>query len=700
MIKGTFIIILSIFGSLLITIKDAQAQDFPVGTENLDYMKKLPVLRDHVVARELSTHDKAGGNDNGFTNKAEWIRKEKEGVVIFDVEGPGSIMSFWYSWPNYRSLPKWVDRMWACWLGDVEIYIDQKDEPYIDVPLRQFIGPCPHCYPLAVTGDESTGGYISYVPISFQDGAKVIVDHAAIPNFFYHFWYHTYPFGTEVESYTGEGDFSRWLEEWNPENIGPITKDRLWETDDVTVEARSEKEFARFDTAGIIRSIRMLLPEDDEALRSLRLLVYWEGEDSPSVEAPLSLLYAVENRFSKKPAEVADNAKFRSIVIGKDEEGLWYFNLPMPFNREARLALANCREDPVRVGRIKVEIENKPFPGLGKSAGYFRTHFNQSRDLVANRDYVLAHLHGRGHIVGTVLAVEDTPETFLEGDERIYVDGSRYPLIMGDATETYFNGSWYFSESAFSCPLHGAPTFRMIDRSIEARSDVTMYRFHLTDLVPFRSEVRFSIQHGPVNNVPGNYRSLVFYYGLEQPVLFKSDLVAMADEESLGDHQFKGAGKAKIFKRDGFFEGEFDGDILGELERPKWLSASNWMFYLTLKSIFGKPPEDSPDRRTFKVRQDKDAYEFSMQIDPDNNGVILRRLFDQGIPDQRARIEVDGEDAGVWFNAGHNKWKIWCEDEFMIGPELTSGKDNIRIQVSPLSGVFTACEYEALSLVL
>ena len=60
--------------------------------------------------------------------------------------------------------------------------------------------------------------------------------------------------------------------------------------------------------------------------------------------------------------------------------------------------------------------------------------------------------------------MENTHENFLEGDERIYTDGGRSPLIIGGATETYFNGSWYFCERAFACPVHGAPTFRMKGR--------------------------------------------------------------------------------------------------------------------------------------------------------------------------------------------------------------------------------------------
>ena len=41
-----------------------------------NFMENFPVLRDLVICRNISAHDKKGGNDNGFSNKAEWIRLE------------------------------------------------------------------------------------------------------------------------------------------------------------------------------------------------------------------------------------------------------------------------------------------------------------------------------------------------------------------------------------------------------------------------------------------------------------------------------------------------------------------------------------------------------------------------------------------------------------------------------------------------
>jgi len=674
---------------------------FPIGYDALDYRNTLPVLRDLVIARESSTHDRQGGNDNGFTNKAEYVRrKSRRGTVILDVEGPGCVYSLWYSWPNQPRIPASVERVWARRLKQVKVYFNREDQPYIDLPLRKLAGTSPFTFPLSIHADQSTGGYITYVPLSFEKGIKMEVDGGKMPLFFYHVWYHTYPYGTGVNTYTGKERLSSAILSRLSGPAAPIPPDRLERAIDINLAPGQEREVMAFKSGGTIRSIRMKLPEDDMVLRSVRLLIRWDGESSPSVSAPLSLFYAVENRFREEPAAISENAPLAGPIIGRDKEGFHYLNLPMPFKRKAGFALINDGGNTVKIQEFRVELDRTVFQGLGSSVGYFRTHFNSSYNLEPNRDYMLARLHGRGHIIGTVMAVEDTPETFLEGDERIYTDGSRYPLIMGDATETYFNGSWYFWESAFTCPFHGTPTFRMYKKAIGAKSDITMYRFHLTDLVPFRSEVRFGIQHGPFSNVPGNYRSLVFYYGVSKKGLRRSDVIKMGDYIQLTAHQFRQEeSKHKLAERSGFFEGEHDGSWLGELEKPKYTSHMMWNLILTVRGIVSRPKKNSPERKTFFSREDSQPYEFIVKTDPHNRGVMLRRLFDQNIPDQKAAIEVDGKPAGTWFNAGRNRWKRWAEDDFIIGPWLTEGKDRLTIRVIPKSKVFTSCEYQVFSLI-
>jgi hypothetical protein len=124
------------------------------------------------------------------------------------------------------------------------------------------------------------------------------------------------------------------------------------------------------------------------------------------------------------------------------------------------------------------------------------------------------------------------------------------------------------------------------------------------------------------------------------------------------------------------------------------------MLWNTVRSPFHKPPKDSPDRVSFKVAQHNKPYEFTVKIDPEADAVMLRRVLDQSVFDQKAIIEVDGKTAGIWFNTGNNKWKIFAEDDLILDPSTTAGKSEIKIRVVPESRKFTAAEYTVFSIIL
>ena len=237
----------------------------------------------------------------------------------------------------------------------------------------------------------------------------------------------------------------------------------------------------------------------------------------------------------------------------------------------------------------------------------------------------------------------------------------------------------------------------MRKKGIGSNSDITMYRFHVTDWIPYRRGARFSIQHGPFNDVPGNYRSLVFYYGLPTDSLDDSDAVALADSNDLAAHAFSGSADRQRI-REGFFIGEGNGQDLGLRSCPKWLHPMLWVLYLTARGIFHDPPATSPDRVRFTVSEFSEPHEFTVKVDPAASAIMLRRVFDQSVADQRARVDVDGVAAGIWFNPGRNKWKIFAEDDLILDPGATAGKSEIRIRITPESSTFTVSEYTVFSL--
>ena len=101
--------------------------------------------------------------------------------------------------------------------------------------------------------------------------------------------------------------------------------------------------------------------------------------------------------------------------------------------------------------------------------------------------------------------------------------------------------------------------------------------------------------------------------------------------------------------------------------------------------------------------------EFTVKIDPENLGVMLRRKLDYSMANQRAEVyvsqpgaaESDWKLAGVWYTAGSNSAlysypndelgasqqavevsnRRFRDDEFLVPRELTQGKSAIRVRV-------------------
>ena len=92
---------------------------------------------------------------------------------------------------------------------------------------------------------------------------------------------------------------------------------------------------------------------------------------------------------------------------------------------------------------------------------------------------------------------------------------------------------------------------------------------------------------------------------------------------------------------------------------------------------------------------------FTMQVDPNNNGVVLTRRLDPGIADQVATVAVNGDIVGRWAPNAGNGLDEWAEESVTIPGNLTSGKTQLTITNSFVSSAldFNEFTYWAYSVV-
>ena len=164
---------------------------------------------------------------------------------------------------------------------------------------------------------------------------------------------------------------------------------------------------------------------------------------------------------------------------------------------------------------------------LPEDTPYFHAQYRQEYPAQHGRDYVLLETKGKGHYVGTVLAVRTrSPAWFGEGDEKIYIDGEAKPSIWGTGTEDYFLSAWGLKKT--STPYFGVPYF---DQWGIVGGHTSAYRWHLNDPIVFNTGIKVTIEHfgwiAPDENPDykstswnereDDYASVAFWYQTGEP---------------------------------------------------------------------------------------------------------------------------------------------------------------------------------------
>lgn len=461
-------------------------------------LSRLALLR-HPGVKPLgfSSYDRTGGNNDGFKGTYSKLREEAGSSVLAEVSGPGILQRIWFthSVMDHAGL---LDRK-----GEhIRIYLDGHDQPALDVPLEDLLTGRLRRFPRPLVG-EGSGGYVSYVPIAFQNGCKVVVDGLGVR--FYQMNFLSLPAAVAVSSFRAEAtqqeqaDLDQAVRLWShPGELAALGRNGADRADyAVDAIARTSLTFALPDGPRTIRSLEVQpTAETADAWRRARLRLIWDADDAETagVDAPLG--YAFGQAFGSAP--------YASLLVGQTASG-WYLHAPMPYRRSARLRLDT--EQPIR-GTVRVLTTLKVDPG----AGFFRAHYTEALPTQPHVDFPFLNLEGRGHYAGVFLATEGRAELplWLEGDDRFTVDGQL--AIHGTGTEDYFNGGWYAVEGRLSRPAtypsHGVPVYGKQGAFMRA----ALYRWHVADPVPFVHAIAAGIEHGEVNTSPADYRAAVFWY--------------------------------------------------------------------------------------------------------------------------------------------------------------------------------------------
>jgi hypothetical protein len=258
---------------------------------------------------------------------------------------------------------------------------------------------------------------------------------------------------------------------------------------------------AEIDGPGAIHHIWVTIAAEPFYGRKIILRMYWDGEESPSVEAPIGDFFGVGHGL---------NRNFSSLPIVCSSEGrarncYWY----MPFGRSARITASNEGSQPV--GAFYYYIDYRELSELPQDTPCFHAQYRQEMPCLPNKNYVICEASGQGHYVGCNLSILQTAMGWWgEGDDMIYVDEEEFPSLYGTGSEDYFSDAWGMREDEnlfYGCPLQ--------ESDFLVGSKATVYRFHIPDPIPFKKSIRVSIEHGHANNRSDFYSSVAYWYQIE-----------------------------------------------------------------------------------------------------------------------------------------------------------------------------------------
>lgn len=253
----------------------------------------------------------------------------------------------------------------------------------------------------------------------------------------------------------------------------------------VKIEPGQTFELADIDGPGAIQQI-WITPTGNWRFSILR--VYWDGEDTPSIETPVGDFFCMG---------WGEYAHVNSLPVCVNPGSAFNSYWEMPFRGHCRITFENIDEEPV----VLYYQINYTLTDVPDDVAYLHAQFRRTNPLPYKEVYTIADgIKGQGQYVGTYMAWQvNNTGWWGEGEIKFYMDGDTdFPTICGTGTEDYFCGSYNFDRNGqyteFSTAYAGLPQVIRPDGAYRSQQRFGLYRWHIMDPVRFEKDLRVTIQ--------------------------------------------------------------------------------------------------------------------------------------------------------------------------------------------------------------
>lgn len=687
----------------------------PVGLDAYRMWDQLPLQRIGERAYMVSTYMREGGNRAADSRNFLWMGEDEDYSVTMDVIGPGVLY--------FKRTNHWHGSPWH-YVVDGNDYViketgtDDPENAKKVIKHATFLPEKAFPEPLTFTWTKTKGADLMWVPIGFENSFQL-----AYGRTFYGTGYYIY------KRYADEENLSQPIKAWDINDVPSkdvvellsrsgtdiAPKDIPTERGAIELD-RSRQIFAEIRNVGpsVVRALKFTLPLAKAIdLEDVRLLVTWDDRISPSIDAPLALFYGTGTLYNRDEQEYL--VKGFPIHVRFDYEqqkvelACYY---PMPFFKSARFELAGI--DPGEA-EIQYEIRYEPYADVAPNqSSYFHATYKDFANPELGQDMTLLDTRGiegedvwSGNFVGTSFLF--TKRNFLqtlEADPRFFFDGARSPQAHGTGTEEWGGGGDYWGGETMTLPFAGHPVGAR--RGDEAKNEKdrhhSAYRFLIADAMPFGNRAVINLEHGGWNLSKEHYRTVTYWYGLPAASLVQTDLVDIGSDASESYHAYHSPHASEVQE----ITSRFDGLSIDTFPQDAWeLPKDERAFYDRYVGGEVFPAHTETGRYT------RGVSEFSVHLDADNHGALLRRTMDYSFPNQKAEVYIADasnqinpknpkwELAGTWYTSGSNTYvysppdgelgerkyhvqtsnRRFKDAEFLIPARLTRNRSKIRVRV-------------------
>jgi len=261
----------------------------------------------------------------------------------------------------------------------------------------------------------------------------------------------------------------------------------------IKIEAGQTFTLAEMQGPGVVQHIWMTLKGHN---RFSILRIYWDGEQTPSVECPAGDFFA---------CGWDEFAQVSSLAVCVNPGSGYNCYWPMPFCKSCKITMTNISQaEMVVYYQVDYALTDVP-----TDAAYFHAQFRRTNPLPYKQVYTIVDgIKGQGHYVGTYMAWQVNNNGWWgEGEVKFYMDGdAEFPTICGTGTEDYFGGSYCFKVNKenpkefmkgkyteYTTPYAGLQIIRP-DGESRANTRYGLYRWHIMDPVRFEKDLKVTVQ--------------------------------------------------------------------------------------------------------------------------------------------------------------------------------------------------------------